>query len=158
MKSVLATESAILLELKSVRIIFLVLLCVVVSLLALRAHKSYLDSYIISHDCGTSHFKIFDSGVTGVRVPPSGMTMCPAEFGADKAQQKKPTHRGRIIIPLRKGLVNSFFEIWQKSGCQRRKPPCFLEEMRRFFSIFAYLYFLLRAASDFFLRFTLGFS
>ena len=57
MKSVLAAELAVLVKFKSVRIILLVLLCVVVSLLALCADKGYFDSCIISHDFGTSHFK-----------------------------------------------------------------------------------------------------
>ena len=55
MKSVLAAEFAMLLKLKSVRVVLLVLVCVVVSLLALSAHQSDLDSYFISHDIGTSH-------------------------------------------------------------------------------------------------------
>ena len=49
MKSVLAAETTELLKLKSVRIILLVLLCVIVSLLALGAYQSNLDSCIISH-------------------------------------------------------------------------------------------------------------
>ena len=57
MKSVLATELAVLLELQSVRIILLVLLRVVISLLAFCANESNLDSCIISHDFGTSHIK-----------------------------------------------------------------------------------------------------
>ena len=60
MKSVLAAEPAILLKLKSVRIILLVLLCVVVSLLTLGADQSNLDSYVISHFFGTSHFNLFE--------------------------------------------------------------------------------------------------
>lgn len=55
MKSVLAAESAVLFDLESVRIVFLVFLCVVISLLAFGANESNLDSYIISHDFGTSH-------------------------------------------------------------------------------------------------------
>ena len=49
MESVFAAEFAIFLEFKSVGIVFLVLLCVVVSLFALCAGESYLDSYVISH-------------------------------------------------------------------------------------------------------------
>ena len=55
MKSVLAAELAELLKLEPVRIILLVFLCVIVSLLALCAHESDLDSYVISHFSGTSH-------------------------------------------------------------------------------------------------------
>ena len=47
--SAFAAEFAIFLEFKSVGIVFLVLFCVVVSLFALCAGESYLDSYVISH-------------------------------------------------------------------------------------------------------------
>ena len=57
MKSVLAAEFAVLLELESVRVVLLVFLCVVISLLALGAYESNFDSCIISHDFGTSHIK-----------------------------------------------------------------------------------------------------
>ena len=43
-KSVLAAEPTVLLHFKSVRVIFLVLCCVIVSLLALCAYQSYFDS------------------------------------------------------------------------------------------------------------------
>ena len=49
MQSVLAAEFAILVHLKSVRIVLLVLGCVVISLLALGADQSNLDSCVISH-------------------------------------------------------------------------------------------------------------
>ena len=49
MKSVLAAETTELLQLKSIRIILLVFLCVIVSLLALGAYQSNLDSCVISH-------------------------------------------------------------------------------------------------------------
>jgi hypothetical protein len=49
-KSVLAAESAVLLQFESVRIILLVLFCVIVSLLALGADKGNLDPYVISHE------------------------------------------------------------------------------------------------------------
>ena len=55
MKSVLAAELTVFLKFEPVRIILLVFLCVVVSLLALSAYESNLDSCIISHDFGTSH-------------------------------------------------------------------------------------------------------
>ena len=51
MTRVLAAETAVLLQLDSVRVVFLVLLCVVISLLALAANQSYSDSYVISHVC-----------------------------------------------------------------------------------------------------------
>ena len=60
MKSVLAAEFAVLIKLYSVRIILFVFLRVVISLLALSAHQSDLNSCIISHFFGTSIFKIFD--------------------------------------------------------------------------------------------------
>ena len=60
MKSVLAAEATVLFQLKSVRVILLVLFRVIVSLLALGAYQSDLDSCIISHISGTSHFKLFD--------------------------------------------------------------------------------------------------
>ena len=59
-KSVLTAEFAILLQLKSVGRILLVLFCVVVSLLALGACESNLDSGIISHIVGTSYDSLFD--------------------------------------------------------------------------------------------------
>ena len=46
---VLATEFAILHEFQSVRVIFLVFLCVIVSLFALGASESNLDSCVIRH-------------------------------------------------------------------------------------------------------------
>ena len=48
MKSVLVTESAVLLHLKSVRIVLLVLLCVVISLFALSASHSNLNSHTLA--------------------------------------------------------------------------------------------------------------
>ena len=70
-KSVLAAEFAVLLELQSVRVVLLVLHCVVVSLLALGAYQSYLDSYFISHDIGTSHKNYLQShgSETAVYLP-----------------------------------------------------------------------------------------
>ena len=70
-KSVLAAEFAVLLELKSVRVVLLVLHCVVVSLLALSADQSDLDSYFISHDIGTSHKNYLQShgSKTAVYLP-----------------------------------------------------------------------------------------
>ena len=61
MKSVLAAEPAVLLEFKSVRIVLFVLLCVIVSLLALCTNQSNLDSCIISHFFGTSRLNLFDA-------------------------------------------------------------------------------------------------
>ncbi len=59
MKSVLFAEAAVLVELESVGVVLLVLLRVVVSLLALGANESHLDSCFISHFFGTSHYKLF---------------------------------------------------------------------------------------------------
>ena len=72
MKSVLAAEPAVLLKLKSVRVVLLVLLCVIVSLLALAANQSDLDSCIISHFSGTSHFNLLNLPLgRPVYLPPS---------------------------------------------------------------------------------------
>ncbi len=60
MKSVLTAKLAVFLQLKSVRVVFLVLLRVVISLLALSTYQSNFDSCIISHVSGTSHFFLFD--------------------------------------------------------------------------------------------------
>ena len=49
MRGMLAAELAILHEFQSVRIIFLVFLRVVISLFALRASQSNLDSCVIRH-------------------------------------------------------------------------------------------------------------
>ena len=49
MKSVLFAEAAMLFELESVGVVFLVLFRVVVSLLALGANQGNLDSCFISH-------------------------------------------------------------------------------------------------------------
>jgi hypothetical protein len=72
-KSVLTAEFAILLQLKSVGRILLVLFCVVVSLLALGACESNLDSGIISHIVGTSCDSLFDRFlVRSVYLPLAG--------------------------------------------------------------------------------------
>ena len=72
MKCVLAAEPEVLLQFKSVRVILLVFLRVIVSLLALGAYQSDLDSCIISHISGTSHFKLFTVyHKQTVCVPPS---------------------------------------------------------------------------------------
>ena len=49
MNRMLAAKLAILHEFQSVRVIFLVFLCVVISLLALGACESNLDSSVIRH-------------------------------------------------------------------------------------------------------------
>ena len=107
MKSVLAAELAILFKFQSVRIILLVLLCVVVSLLALCADKGYFDSCFISHDFGTSHFRfLFDC--LAVCVPPSEkvVTFCAQDT------KKKPFFRGKEIIPHFTWLVKGFDKIF----------------------------------------------
>ena len=48
MKSVLFAEAAVLVHFKSVRIVFLVLLCVVISLFALSASHSNLNSHTLA--------------------------------------------------------------------------------------------------------------
>jgi len=55
MQGVLTTEATELVHFKSIRIIFLVFLCVVIALLALSACQCDLYSCFISHDFGTSH-------------------------------------------------------------------------------------------------------
>ena len=49
MSRVLATETAVFLQLDSIRVILLVFLRVIVSLLALTANESDLDSHVIRH-------------------------------------------------------------------------------------------------------------
>ena len=98
MKSVLAAKLAVFLKLKSVRVVLLVFLRVIISLLALGAYESNLDSCIISHVSGTSHFLLFDPcGITEEScVPPSsGSSVSSAHIDTTK----KPTRRGRDIIP-----------------------------------------------------------
>ena len=67
---VLATEFAILHEFQSVRVIFLVFLCVVISLLALGACQSNLDSCVIRH-LAAPPIKIFLTLQRSACVPPS---------------------------------------------------------------------------------------
>ena len=88
MKSVLAAEFAVLLELESVRVVLLVLLGVVVSLLALGACQSNLDSYVISHLFGTSHYKLFGFSFFGKPVYLPLKTEAPVALagGAKRAQ------------------------------------------------------------------------
>jgi len=59
-ESVLAAELAELIHFKSVRVVFLVLFCVVVALLALCAGKSNLDSVFFFSHVGTSYLILFD--------------------------------------------------------------------------------------------------
>ena len=49
MRSMLTAMLAVFLKLNSVRVVLLVFLCVIVSLLALAANESYLDSCVIGH-------------------------------------------------------------------------------------------------------------
>ena len=58
-KSVLFAEAAELVELESVGVVLLVLFCVVISLLALGADQSNLDSCVISHFFRHLPFQIF---------------------------------------------------------------------------------------------------
>jgi len=115
-KSVLTAEFAILLQLKSVGRILLVLFCVVVSLLALGACKSNLDSGIISHIVGTSCDSLFDR-LGAVGVPPSEgggwVVVRPCPFFAENSHEKRASaNRGRNIIHLLPEKVNRFFEIF----------------------------------------------
>lgn len=69
MKSMFAAEAAILLHFEPVRIILFVLLCVIVSLLALAAHQSNLDSCVIGHlFFGTSLINLPERFTSGVRT------------------------------------------------------------------------------------------
>ena len=49
MSRVLTTETAVFLQLDSIRVILFVFLRVIISLLALSAYQSDLDSYVIRH-------------------------------------------------------------------------------------------------------------
>ena len=99
MKSVLAAELAILVKFQSVRIILLVLLCVVVSLLALCADKGYFDSCFISHDFGTSHVDFYLTELT-VCVPPSERLY---PF-AHRTRKKSPFTEVRKLYHILQGL------------------------------------------------------
>jgi hypothetical protein len=71
MKRMLAAKLAILHEFQSVRVIFLVFLCVVISLLALGACESNLDSSVIRHLAAPPILNLFDPSDREIRVPPS---------------------------------------------------------------------------------------
>ena len=92
-KSVLAAEFAVLLELKSVRVVLLVLHCVVVSLLALSADQSDLDSYFISHDIGTSHKNYLQSHGSKTAVYLPLREPVPVLWRKFRAQQKSSSQR-----------------------------------------------------------------
>ena len=80
MKSVLAAELAVFLKLKPVRSVLFVFLCVVVSLLALSAYKSNLDSLLIGH--ALRHLLFCDDlTLRSVYLPPFG-AVCGARTGA----------------------------------------------------------------------------
>ena len=107
MKSVLAAELAILFQFQSVRIILLVLLCVVVSLLALCADKGYFDSCFISHDFGTSHLDFYLTALRSVYLPLK--VLCPF---AHRTRKKSPFAEVRLLYheikDLSRVLVNFF--------------------------------------------------
>jgi len=105
-KSVLAAELAVLLKFKSVRVILLVFLCVVISLFALCASESDLDSCFISHFVRHLPFKfLLDLAIC---VPPSESGVRP-DVGASYGHDKKDLHnRGRVIISRSDGPVKSF--------------------------------------------------
>ena len=71
MNRMLAAKLAILHEFQSVRVIFLVFLCVVISLLALGACESNLDSSVIRHLAAPPIGILFDLSDGEIRVPPS---------------------------------------------------------------------------------------
>ena len=74
MHRVLATEFAILHEFQSVRVIFLVFLCVVISLLALGACQSNLDSCVIRHLAAPPiSFYLISLGEISVYLPLKGI-------------------------------------------------------------------------------------
>ena len=107
MKSVLAAEPAELIHLKSVRVILLVFLCVVISLLALAANQSDLDSCFISHF--VRHLPLNFLLDLAICVPPSESGVM-SNVGASCGHNKKDLHnRGRVIISPLDERVKSFF-------------------------------------------------
>ena len=116
MKSVLAAELAIFVHFKSVRVIFFVFLCVIVSLLANAARQSYFDSVFFF-----SHFRhlpikfyfdrtVFLPASTAKAAPrsvylpqksfafPDSLPEIPA--AQNEHEKIAPTNRGRLIISL----------------------------------------------------------
>ena len=107
MRGVLAAMLAELFQLNSVGIVFLVLLCVIVSLLAFAANECYLDSCIIRHIFRHLLNKFARTLRSGVRTS-LGKRHVWLNFGAFQAQQKSSVRRGRMIIPHIFLYVNSF--------------------------------------------------
>lgn len=80
MGGMLPAERAVLLHLETFRIVLLVLHCVVVSLLALGAYESNLDSLLIGH--ALRHLLFCDDlTLRSVYLPPFG-AVCGARTGA----------------------------------------------------------------------------
>jgi len=106
----LAAMLAILFHLKPIGIVFLVFLAVVVSLLALCAYHSNLDSCVISHIFRHLLNKFARTQVGRSYLPRCGM--CARFRRVCRAQQKSPVHRGRVIIPLYFLRVKGFFDFF----------------------------------------------
>jgi hypothetical protein len=147
----LAAEFAVLHELQSVGVIFLVFLCVVISLLALGAGESNLDASVISH-LAAPPMLIYLIEQGSIRVPPS--ERCPSNpfcgrriEGAICTQKmgtkKKPFDRGRVIIPQIPCPVNRFFQFFchfplffsskREKGAERR--PAIKQVRRTMFAL-----------------------
>ena len=116
---VLATEFAILHEFQSVRVIFLVFLCVVISLLALGACQSNLDSCVIRHLAAPPIIFYLTFLGRNARVPPSERNRTTHDgwriarfLHAKMRTTKKPFDRGRDIIPHFGHAVKSFFKLF----------------------------------------------
>ena len=110
MKSVLAAESAVFLQFKPIRIILLVLFCVIVSLLALGADKSDLDSCVISHIFRHLLLNLLDR-TQATRVPPS-RRQWPSLSGWRRAQQKSPLAEVISMIAQKPLSVKRFLQIF----------------------------------------------
>ena len=112
MQSVLAAEFAILVHLKSVRIVLLVFGCVIISLLALGADQSNFDSCVISHSLVPPMLKLrlrpcADKGLPRTSLRDGSLSLAP-----DKGITKKPIHRGINIVSYSDFNVNSFLKIF----------------------------------------------
>ena len=110
MQSMLAAEFAILVHLKSVRIVLLVFGCVIISLLALGADQSNFDSCVISHSLVPPMLKLrlrpcADKGLPRTSLRDGSLSLAP-----DKGITKKPIHRGINIVSCPSLNVNSFWE------------------------------------------------
>ena len=111
MKSVLAAEATVLFKFEPIRIVLFVLLCVVISLFALSAYQSDLDSCVISHFAAPPILFYLTFSHESVRVPPSRSSL----FGQRKpCTEKRPARRGNSHYTTTRGLCQAFFYLFLK--------------------------------------------